>query len=271
MRFVQSGDRFASQGRDAAALIEYRNALREQPHSSEAHRKMGDTLQRMGRTQDAYRSYAAAARILDGRRLPDDEDELAAVLGRNPDSVAARLALAEALLARGETSAAETHLAAAVAADPENELASRSLASLYLADGRKEEAERLLAKAAAAKPTRYRSELALADFLMQERRYPESRAVLEQIRTGGAADDVALRLAAIDYAEGRTDEAHRAVSELIAARPSAAAWTIQADFQFREGKLTEAMDATREALAIDPELPAALNLASAIRRRQLGR
>jgi predicted Zn-dependent protease len=271
-RFVESGDRFATEGRDAAALIEYRNALRERPDWSEAHRKMGDTLGRMGRTRDAYRSYAAAARFVDGRRLPDNEDELVAVVDRNPESVAARLALAEQLIGRGDRAAAETHLAAAVAADPDNELAGRSLAALYLAGGKKGDAERLLTKAAALQPTRYRSEIALADFLMQERRYPEARAVLEQPRTRGTfATDVTLRLAAIDYAEGRTGEAHRALADLIAAHASAEAWTLLADFRFREGKLTDAFEATREALALDSELPAALNLADTIRRKQLGR
>jgi tetratricopeptide (TPR) repeat protein len=271
-QFVESGDRFAREGRDDAALIEYRNALREQPDWGEVHEKMGDTLDRMGRRAEAYRSYAAAARIVDGRPLPEGEEELRTIVAKSPGSAASRLALAETLLARDETAEAETELTAAVSADPNNELAIRSLAALYLRVDKKAEAEDLLKKAATLRPSRYRSELALADFMIDEQRYPEARQVLEALRRRGAfAEDVALRLAAIDYAEGRTEDAQSAVAELIAAHTSAQAWTLQADFLFREGKLTEALAATHEALTLDPQLSAASRLADNIRKQQLGR
>jgi tetratricopeptide (TPR) repeat protein len=269
-RYAARGDRFAQEGRHDAALIEYRNAVRAWPAWSEAHQKLGDSLERLGRTAEAYRAYATGSRIVDGQPLPHSEEDLRAFVGRHPESVAARVALSNVLLARREVSEAEDELVRSIALEPSNELANRALAALYLASGRADEAETPLQVAAAQEPQRYRSRLALADFLMTNGRYDEARPLLERAgEEGHLARAVKLRLAAIDYDEGAVDAAHRAVSELLATDATAEDWTLQAQFLFREGKLTEALESARRALALDPKLAAAQNLTEAIRRQQL--
>ena len=269
-RFMARGDDFARTGRDDAALIEYRNAVREWPAGTEAHQKLGDAYQRLGRLDEAYEAYADASAIVDGKPLPQDEPALRAIIERRPDLVPARMALADLLLKRQSTAEAEEQLLAASAAEPTNELANRSLAALYLANGRKRDAERCLNVAAAREPNRYRSRLALADFLISEKRYAEARAALEPADRNAPNDrDVELRLAAIDYEEGHADRAEQAVSKLLETNATAQAWTLRAQFLFREQKLNEALAAAREALELDRELVPAQNIIEDIRREQL--
>jgi Tfp pilus assembly protein PilF len=268
--FAARGDDFARSGKDAAALIEYRNAVREAPAWAEVYQKLGGALERLGRTRDAYRAYAQGSSIVDGKPLPDDEAGLKAIVERRPQLVPARIALAERLLSRNDSVGAEEQLRAATAAEPGNEMANRALAALYIASGRSDRAESCLEMAAAHEPQRYRSRLALADFLLEQRRYAEARSWLEQARRDATLDDaVTLRLAAIDYEEGRGQEAQRAVARLLGAKSTAEALTLQAQFRLRDRKPVEALASASEALAINPRLSAAQDLVEEIRRQGL--
>jgi tetratricopeptide (TPR) repeat protein len=268
-QYADRGDNFARDGRYSAAVIEYRNAVRNAPASRELHEKLGDALVQLGRIDEAYREYTAASRIVDGQPLPQGEDALRAAIAANPKSAETRIALADLLLTRGDVDEAEDHLLAATATDPANELANRALAALYVAAGKDADAEAHLKSAASHQPQRYRSQIALADFLMEHGRNVEARRVLE-----GARDDtrltaaVKLRLAALDYDAGATDKARTDLAELLKANASAEAWTLQANWQFREKKLTEALASAREALALDPQFASAQALTESIRQAQ---
>lgn len=271
-RFIARGDEFARNGRDEAAVLEFRNALKSSPGRSETYLKLGDAYARLGRTTEAYRAYTEGSRIVDGQPLPQSEDALQSILDQHPNLVSARIALAELLLARRDADDAQAQLEAATVADPGNELANRSLAALYVSNGRKDAAERCLRAAAAHEPNRYRSRLALADFLMTERRYDEARTWLERARQDRQLERaVATRLAAIDYEQGQVAPAERAVSDLLKTGGSAEIWTLQAQFLYRDGKPEEALAAAREALALDRDLVPAQNLVDAIRRNELWR
>jgi len=271
-RSIARGDDFARNGRDDAAAIEYRNALKSSPGRSDVYVKLGDAYGRLGRTTEAYRAYADGSRIVGGRPLPQTEEALQSILQDRPDLVPARIALAELQLERHDNDDAQQQLEAAIVADPANELANRSLASLYLASGKKDAAERCLKAAAAQEPNRYRSRLALADFFIAERRFGEARTWLDRVRQDPQLERaVAMRLAAIDYEEGRVGPAERAVSDLLKTGASAEIWTLQAQFLYRDGKPDEALNAAREALTLDRDLAPAQNLVETIRREQLWR
>jgi predicted Zn-dependent protease len=268
--YIARGDDFARQGRPSAAVIEYRNAVRDAPAWSEAHEKLGDALVQAGRIEEAYREYTVASRIVDGQPLPQGEDDLRAAVRDTPSLAAARVALADLLLTRGEVAEAEQHLLAAAASEPENELAQRALAAIYLSDGKPAEAEQRLKAAAAVRPQRYRSQLALADFLMEAGRLHEARTVLQEASVDARLTHaVKVRLAALDYEGGAIDKAHRELDRLLETEPSPEAWTLRAELQLREHKLTEALDSARRALTLDPEFAAALAVTEDIRREQL--
>src|SRR5436190_21628898 len=123
-RFIARGDEFVRNGRDEAAVIEYRNAVKSSPGRSDTYLKLGDAYSRLGRTTEAYRSYTEGSRLVDGQPLPQTEDAIQSIVDQRPDLVPARIALAELLLARRDADDAQTQLEAATAADPANELAN---------------------------------------------------------------------------------------------------------------------------------------------------
>lgn len=269
-QYIERGDTYAHEGRYNAAAIEYRNAARNAPASKAVHEKLGDSLVQLGRIDEAYREYTVASRIVDGEALPQTEEALRAAIGANPRSAEARIALADLLLTRGDLDEAEDHLLAATVSDPSNELANRALAALYLSEAKPDLAEKHLRVAASHRPQRYRSQVALADFLIAHKRNDEARAALDTAQGDPGLDAaVKLRQASIDYDSGARDKAQTDLAELLKTGATAEAWTLQADWQFREKKLTEALASTREALALDPELESARSLTESIRRAQL--
>jgi Tfp pilus assembly protein PilF len=268
--YVARGDGYTRLGRHSAALIEYRNAVRDAPAWSEAHEKLGDALVQVGRIDEAYREYTVASRIVDGQPLPQNEADLREAVKRNPTVAAARIALADLLLTRGEVAEAEQQLLAATESEPGNELANRALAAIYVAGEKPDQAEQRLKIAADAQPQRYRSRLALADFFIEARRYADARTVLEQAHDDAQlAHPVKVRLAAIDYEAGAVEKAHRDLDQILAKEPSPEAWTLQAELQYRERKLDAALESARKALALNPQSAAALSLTEEIRREQL--
>ena len=61
--YVQRGDEQFAAGRYNAAAIEYRNAIKKEPATAEAHRKLADTYLKQGKPEDAYRAYANAVEL----------------------------------------------------------------------------------------------------------------------------------------------------------------------------------------------------------------
>lgn len=268
--YLANGDRLTHEGRDAAAVIEYRNAIRLTPFADAVYRRLGAALARLGRDEESQRAYEMAEQSVDGQPLPYDEASLRAVVGAHPTHVGARIALANRLIERGETADAETHLRAAQELSPERELINRALAALHLADGRVQEAEERLRAAAAASPQRHRSQLALSDFLLEQRRWADARVALDAAeREAALGDAVALRRAILADRTGAPSEARRDVADILETRPSADAWALAAQFAYADGDLPRAEEAARQALTLNPQLVPAQSLMETIRWRQL--
>src|SRR3954468_4665255 len=62
-QFMQRGERDLAGGRDEAAAIDFRNAVKNDPGSAEANRKLGDANVALGRSEEAYRAYLKAVTI----------------------------------------------------------------------------------------------------------------------------------------------------------------------------------------------------------------
>jgi tetratricopeptide (TPR) repeat protein len=268
--YLANGDRLSNEGRDAAAVIEYRNAIRLTPSADAVYQRLGATLERLGRDEESQRAYEMAEQSADGRPLPYDEAALRAIVARHPRHVGARVALANRLIERGEAADAETHLRAAQDVSPERELINRALAALYLSGGRLREAEERLRAAAAASPQRHRSRLALADFFLEQQRWEDARVALDAAaREDELGAAVALRRAALADKDGAPAEARRDLAEILNARPTADAWALAAQFAYADGDLPRAEEAARRALTLNPQLAPVQSLMETIRWRQL--
>lgn len=136
-------------------------------------------------------------------------------IAADPKSSSAHLGLANYYWASGQTGYAERELKAAADVDPKSTLANRALAAFYIVARRPADAEKYL-KALAESSQGVDSKLTLADFYLTNGRTKDARAILDPLV---AAPDgfvpAKLRIAAIEYAEGRRDEAHAMLEEVL--------------------------------------------------------
>ena len=141
--------------------------------------------------------------------------------------------------------------------NPGHAVTNRTLAALYLGTGRVPEAEACLKRAADTGDTA--SRLALADYYILQRKFPEATSVLNQLATvAEARDEVTTQLAVIAYAEGRKDQAHAAIDDLLKLSPSAApALLIKARFLLAENNADQALPRLEAAVKAEPQLVAA--------------
>ncbi len=188
---------------------------------------------------------------------------------RSQGSPEARINLARFLVDSDRTAEAEAELVEALRSNPNHELANRALAALYMRTDRADSAEAYLERAAAQPNQQYRSLLALADFYCAAQRWEEARAVLKRApREGAVAMAAKVRLAAMDYETGEVDTAHHTLDAVLKQRPTAEAWTLQAQFLAREHRLDEALDAAHAAIGIQPGMPEAYSIIAAVERQR---
>ena len=126
-----------------------------------------------------------------------------------PKSVSAHLNLGNFFWASKRNDEAEREFKAAVAIEPGSASANRVLAAFYALNGRPNEAEPHL-KTLAASTSDPLPTLALADFYLAQAKYREATEVLQPlVKTTAAFASSKVRLAAIDFTEGRKDAACR--------------------------------------------------------------
>jgi len=331
---IARGDDYLRAGRASAAVIEYKNAIKKQPTSAEAYRKLGDAYAMQVRAEEAYRAYCSAvdlnpadghsrveagrlllsagrfsealvraeqtlerdeqnvdAQVLAGRALAkmhrfdeavaqieaaiaiDHQPAAYAALGdarleaddragaeaafregvsRSPQSVDAHVAFAQFLIASDRPADAEAELKRAVGADPRSEVANRALASFYVNSGRDAAAEPYLRAAAEQPNQKLRSTLALADYYLSIERYDTARRLLEPVTSGPMASDAKVRLAAVAFRTGHAADARRKLDAVMKKRPTAEAWTLDAQMLQAEKKTDAALASARAAVQMDP-------------------
>jgi tetratricopeptide (TPR) repeat protein len=263
---VEAGRLLLAAGRYSEALVRAEQALERSEHDTGAAVLASRALAKMHRTDEALaqldaaiasdpapQAYAALGEI---RRTIGDragaETAFRAGVAHAPQSVEARIALANFLSASGRPSDAEIEYKAAVAAQAASEAANRALAAFYVATGRDRDAEGYL-RAAAAQPNQaLRSTLALADYYLDAERYDEARRVLEPVTSGPMATDARVRLAAVAFHTKSTADAHKILDRVMKKRPTAEAWTLNAQILQAEHKTDDALASARAAVELDP-------------------
>jgi tetratricopeptide (TPR) repeat protein len=175
----------------------------------------------------------------------------------DPSSESAHLALANYYWSAGRVDDAERELKQCVNTSPKSPLANRALAALYVTHDRAAEAEPYL-KTYASVQADASAQLLLADYYVLLHRRADARAVLE--RSTKLADGLAestVRLAAIDYADGRLDQAHREIDAAIQRDQTVDAMIMKVRFLLRENKTPAAVALARSAVSKDQTSAAA--------------
>ena len=172
----------------------------------------------------------------------------------SPNSIDARLALANFYLSTKRDADAERLLNEARTLSSAHIMVNRMLAGFYLTHGRPNEAEAPL-KAVAEASKEPQAKILLADYYILLQRYEQATAVLKPLGEGAKASSPAvLRLAAIERSAGRNDAAKKMLAGLIQREPkNAEALTTQSAWALQDGDVEAAVASGRAATGADPD------------------
>lgn len=192
-----------------------------------------------------------ALQFISGNKAEAEAAYLKAVQ-TEPNSPDTHLGLATFYWALGRLGDAERSMLTALAIDPNYVATNRQLASLYQAAGRRGQAEVYLKKVVAVAGD-LGSKVSLSDYYVSVGRVPEAIAILEKLTSEkGAFAPVKIRIALIDYVNGRRSEASKQLDEVIAREPkNSDALAIKAHILLGERKLQEALAAADAAILAD--------------------
>ncbi|HJS08523.1 MAG TPA: tetratricopeptide repeat protein, partial [Pirellulales bacterium] len=208
----------------AGALTEIEEALKVSPDSSKAFVNLGAVRMQTGDAKQAEAAFRQAIEL-------------------DPSSMNAKLALANFLWAAQRAPEAEATLKDILAKEPQHLLANRMLGLLYLSTRRVNEAEQPL-KTVAEVSNAPSARFQLVDYYVGTGRKEDAIAVLKSLASDQATfADAELRLAALDYDQGRVPEAHTRLDTVLARVPNfAPGLVLKAQWLTREKKLDEAFE-----------------------------
>src|SRR5688572_2805114 len=158
-----------------------------------------------------------------------------------PESVDPRLTLANFFWAVGQQADAEREIQAALALDPTSASANRAMAALYFTQNKPREAERYL-KAYADASGSAEARLVLADLYLRTARPTEATDILSAVaKEPSGVEPATIRLALLDYAQGRRTDAHAKLDTLLKGQVRPLPMQGKITLLLRDGKAAEAL------------------------------
>lgn len=201
-KLVKSGEEYLAKGDVKAAVIQFKNALVEQPDNGRARLLLGQSLLATG-------------------DLPGAEKELrrALELGQPADQVLPLLT--RALLEQGQTDAVIKEFAQRKLDAPAAEAEFKAyLGDAMLAGRQRSQAEAAYAQALAAQPGHPRARLGQARIMAIDGKLGDATVVVEQVVASDATlGEAGLLLAELRAAQGDNPGARKALEAAIAAKP----------------------------------------------------
>ena len=214
------------------AITQVQEAIDLAPSSTTGYTGLGSLLLTQGKVAEAQAQFEKAVTI-------------------DPKSANARVALAAYHWSTGSLPKAEEILREAIRIDPDHATANRAMALLCIATGRAADAEPFLKTVSRTMKTP-EADFALADYYVRSGRFPDARQVLEgAVKSGHSSASV--RLARLDFAENKRDQANSRIKAVLARQPAnAEAHIARGRWQLLDGKLEDAFESAEAATQGDP-------------------
>ena len=263
--FVDDAVARLQQSDPEAAVIQLKNALREDPDNIEARRLLGEiyldqgrfpeAVKELGRAHEAapnHESVILLGRALLGRGEAEQALELIDQAQGTDGDQARELALlrAEALLSQKRPAEARAALQAEIEANPLNIDVSLADARISLAEGDVESAKIKVGRALEIDPGSITAWMLDAQIKNGEGRYDDALASLDQLADlAPGSDRIKVMRAEILIRRAKFDDAESMVTDVLARQPNdVAANFLLATVQSNKGELAEA-DATLRKIA----------------------
>ena len=191
--YLARGNRYASQAKYEEAVIEYTNAIKQDPKFGEARYRLAQTYLRMDQPVWAFQEYVRAADLLPDNmdaqvqsvkfllvagRFEDAKTRIEKVLSRDRTNVTAQILLGNALAGLQDLDRAVSEIEEAIQIDPSRAGSYMNLAALLYARRYPTAAEQAFRKAAEIAPHDANTHLALANYFWASGRMSEAEASL---------------------------------------------------------------------------------------------
>ena len=212
--YVRSGDAYVAEKKYKEAVIEYRNAVQQDPLFGEARFKLAETYAQEKNVTGAYGEYIRAADLLPddvqaqvkaarmlllARQWDDAQARADRALALDPKNIDALIVKGNALAGLQNLDAAVDRIEEAIRLDPARTESYATLGAIELARGRREQAEGAFKKATEADPQSVPAWLALANFYWNTGQAAEVEQSLTKAISIDAKNVTAHRALAVFY------------------------------------------------------------------------
>jgi tetratricopeptide (TPR) repeat protein len=192
-KFLVNGDRYLAEKKYPEAIVEYRNALKQDAKFGDARLKLTDAYLATGDVRNAVGESVRAADVLPesveaqmragsllllARQYPEAKQRAVNALERDPKNPQALILLGNSLAGLKDLDGAIQQIEQAIDQNPQLTITYTNLADLYAAKGDRDAAERAFESAVKAAPNSVDTHLGYANFLWAERRWQEAEREL---------------------------------------------------------------------------------------------
>ena len=192
--YLKSGDRYVAEKKYSEAIVQYRNALQQDPKFGEARYKLAEAYLKVGDVGDATREYIRAADLLPenvdlqvkaarflllAKQFDDAKSRAELALDKDPKNIEAQIIRANALAGLKEYDSAIKQLEEANKLQP-TVGGYGTIGAIESARGSKPDAEKAFRAAVAVNPKSVNAHLALANYLMSAGRAADAEASFKQ-------------------------------------------------------------------------------------------
>lgn len=237
--YLESGNRYASQGKYPEAIIQYRNALKIDPRYAEASYQMGKAELALRQWRDAYPALLQAGDLapdrddiqlslaevyLAGNDFKKAQEAALKILAREPANAKAQQFLGAALMGQQDYAGAEVAFTKLTQLNPRDPSSFTSLALVELKQRKLDAAEQHLTKAIEVDPHFPLSYENLATLYRVQKRYDQAEAVLRRgLQNNSQAIPLYISLLEVLRMQGKQDQVEGILQQLHARTDSAAA------------------------------------------------
>jgi len=224
-KFIPNGNHYFEQGKYAEAAIEYRNAIKVDPNSADAHYRLAVTKTKLGAWSDAFKELERTVDLqpdntqaqldlgnlaLAGRDLERADQIAFALIQKDPNNAGAHSLFANVNEARDRHEDAATEIEKAIALQPKNAGFYLTRGTFQSNRGNLDAAERSFQKAIEIDPNDTAAITALARIYQQQRRWADAEKMLDKDVTLEPKSAAArLELARLYLAQQRKDAAEQ--------------------------------------------------------------
>jgi tetratricopeptide (TPR) repeat protein len=275
--YMASGDRFLGEKKVREAIVQYRNALKQDPRFGEARFRLAEAYALDGDWRRAGREYVRAADLLPkdvsaqvkagrvllfARQYEDAATRAHNALALDRRNVDAQILLGNALAGLRDVEGAIEEIQEAIKLDPNRALGYVSLGALEQAAGRHSSAEATFKKAIETDPKSTAAHLGLANFYWTNRREADAARTLERALEIAPDDLLTNRMLALFHiVAGRPADAERYLTKLASLSKDVDAQLVLIDYYLASNRTDKAMPLLEKIAATPSRGEADLRLA----------